>query len=75
MKKLTISIADDVYDGLQRTVGRRRIGRFLENLARPHVVSKELKTAYQAMAADTEREREAEAWVEALAGDVAHEAR
>ena len=35
--KLTINLSDDVYDGLHRVVGRGKIGRFLEDLARPHV--------------------------------------
>ncbi|HEX8166676.1 MAG TPA: hypothetical protein VF601_12920 [Beijerinckiaceae bacterium] len=37
-KKLTIQVSDEFYEGLQRRVGKRGIGRFLENLARPHVV-------------------------------------
>src|SRR3954464_6272451 len=36
-KKLTIRVSDEFYDGLQRRVGKRGIGRFLEELARPHV--------------------------------------
>ena len=37
-KKLTIQVSDEFYEGLQRRVGKRGIGRFLENLARPYVV-------------------------------------
>ena len=36
-KKLTITIDEDVYAGLYRVVGRRRISRFIESLVRPHV--------------------------------------
>jgi hypothetical protein len=36
-KKLTIQVSDEFYDGLQRRVGKRGIGRFLEEIARPHV--------------------------------------
>lgn len=75
MKKLTISVSDDVYAGLHRTVGRRRIGRFLESLARPHVVAGDLDAAYRAMAEDHDREDEAHEWAEAVIADVAHETR
>ena len=68
-KKLTISIDDRVYDGLHAVIGRGNIGKFLEDLARPFVVSESLATAYADMAADTVRDREAEEWIEALATD------
>jgi mRNA interferase MazF len=44
-----------VYDGLHAVVGRRRISRFLSDLARPHVVGKDLRAGYAAMAADEAR--------------------
>ena len=74
-KKLTITVDDEVYAGLHRVIGRRRISRFLNDLARPQVVGEDLAGGYRAMAADEEREREAAAWVEALAGDVARDER
>lgn len=74
-KKLTITIDDAVYDGLYRRIGARKIGRFLESLARPHVVDEDLEAAYQEMAADEAREAEALEWIEGLAGDVADEPR
>ena len=37
-KKLTITIDEDVYSGLYRVVGRRKISRFIESLIRPYVV-------------------------------------
>ena len=70
-RKLTITVDDDVYEGLHHVIGRRRISRFLNDLARPHVMARDLVEGYRAMAADEEREREAEEWVENLAGDVA----
>jgi len=70
-KKLTITVEDDVYDGLHAIIGRRRISRFLNDLARPHVTQRELAEAYRAMAADEERERVAAEWVENLTGDIA----
>ena len=60
---------------LLAVIGRRRISRFLSELARPHVVGKDLRVGYAAMAADEARERDAEAWVEGLVADVADEPR
>lgn len=73
-KKLTITLDERVYEGLYRKVGRRRISRFLEKLARPHVVDEDVAEAYRAMAADEQREADAQEWVENLASDVPDEA-
>jgi len=70
-KKLTITVEAEVYDGLHRVIGRRRISRFLNDLARPHVIGLDLAAGYAAMAADEAREAEAEDWAEALIGDAA----
>ena len=72
-KKLTITVEDDVYQGLHTVIGPRRISRFLNDLARPHVMRPNLAQAYRAMAADEEREHEAREWVENLTGDIARE--
>jgi predicted CopG family antitoxin len=74
-KKLTITVEDEVYEGLHSVIGRRRISRFLNDLARPHVLQRNLAEGYRAMAADEEREREATEWVENLAVDIADEPR
>lgn len=74
-KKMTITLDEAVYDGLHRVIGRRNISQFLEDLARPHVLKDDLLESYQAMAADTEREREAFEWCNGLIGDVADAAR
>jgi predicted CopG family antitoxin len=74
-KKLTITVDDEVYTGLHSVIGRRRISRFLNDLARPHVLQTELAEGYKAMAADELREREATEWVENLSGDIADEPR
>ena len=74
-KKLTIAVDEAVYEGLYRVVGARRIGRFIEDLVRPHVLPGEMDEAYARMAADEAREREAGEWSDALIGDVADEAR
>jgi hypothetical protein len=71
-KKLTITVDADVYDGLHAIVGRRRISRFINDLARPYVTQSALAAGYAAMAADELREREAAEWSEGLIGDTAH---
>ena len=74
MKKLTITIEDDVYLGLHATIGRGNISRFISNMARPHVVQRDIAAGYAAMAADREREQEALTWSEALLHDGEHAA-
>jgi predicted CopG family antitoxin len=65
-RKLTITVADDVYRGLHQKVGRGQISSFIEELVRPHVVrDEELEAAYREMVQDHEREREAYDWIEA----------
>jgi predicted CopG family antitoxin len=71
--KLTITVDEEVYEGLHRVVGRRHISRFLTELARSHVVHDDLEAGYRAMAADEEHEREAMEWIEGVVGDVADE--
>jgi hypothetical protein len=61
-KKLTISMSDEVYRVLYAVIGRRRISRFLEDLARPHVTGKRMEAEYLTMARDEAREREAGGW-------------
>jgi len=75
MKKLTITVSDDTYAKLYHRVGRRRISRFLEELARERLEETDLEAAYREMAADEAREAEAAEWTEALVGDAADEAR
>jgi predicted CopG family antitoxin len=74
-KKLTITVEDDVYEGLHRVIGARRISRFLNDLARAQVMPRDIVEGYRAMAADEKREREATEWVENLTGDVADDPR
>ena len=65
-RKLTITIAGDVYRGLHQLIGRGAISRFIENLVRPYVVATdELEAEYRAAAADTAAEHEALDWIEA----------
>ncbi len=74
-KKMTITLDEAVYEGLYRTVGKRKMSQFIEDLLRPHVLDTNLDAGYQAMAADQQREDEAMEWCNGLAGDMAHEAR
>jgi hypothetical protein len=70
---MTITLDEAVYEGLYRTVGKRRMSRFIEDLVRPHVMGNFLDEGYRAMAADKEREIEAKEWSDALAVDIADE--
>ena len=72
-KKLTLTIDEEVYNGLRTVIGPRKISRFVEDLVRPHVVKRELYEGYRDMAADCVRESEALEWAEATCGDVSHE--
>jgi len=61
-KKMTITLDEAVYEGLYRTVGRRKMSQFIEDLVRPHVVDAALDAEYQAMNADKARLVEIELW-------------
>jgi hypothetical protein len=74
-KKLTVTIDEEVYDGLRSVIGPRKISRFIEDLVRPHVVKKDLYAAYKEMAADQIREFEALEWAEGTVGDSSDEER
>jgi predicted CopG family antitoxin len=74
-KKLTITVEESVYEGLHRVIGRRRISRFIEDLVKPYVLRRGLESAYQQMAQDEAREKEALEWAEATIGDVSDEPR
>ena len=74
-RKLTVTIDEEVYEGLREVIGPRKISRFIEDLVRPHVIKKDVYAAYKEMAADEVRESEALEWAEATFGDVNDEAR
>ena len=69
-KKLTVTIDEEVYNGLRTVIGSRKISRFIEDLVRPHVIKKDMYAAYKEMAADQVRESEALEWAEGTFGDV-----
>ena len=66
-KKLTLTIDEEIYDGLYRVVGARRISQFIEKLVRPHVL--DLDSAYAEMAREEDRESDALLWSETLIHD------
>ena len=72
-KKLTITVDEVVYEGLHKTVGPRKISKFVEELVRPHVVRPNLESAYAEMAKDIKREQEALEWAEVTFQDLVHE--
>jgi len=74
-KKLTISIEEEVYEGLHEVIGPRKISKFVEELVRPHVVRPKLEAGYKQMAQDKAREEAALEWAEATFRDSAHEKR
>ena len=74
-KKLTITVDEEVYEGLKEVVGPRKISRFIEELVRPHVIKPKLDMEYKKMAEDELRETEAYEWAEATMKDAIDEAR
>jgi hypothetical protein len=74
-RKLTITVDEEVYEGLYERIGPRKISRFIQEIVRPHVVRPDLEAAYAQMAKDGKREKEAAEWAEATFRDVADEAR
>jgi len=72
-KKLTITVDEEVYEGLHKTIGSRKISKFVEELVRPHVVRPNLESAYAQMAKEKKREEEAIEWAEITFKDINHE--
>lgn len=72
-KKLTITVDEEVYMGLHKTITPRKISKFIEELVRPHVVRPSLESAYAQMSSDKRREEEAIEWAEATFKDIVHE--
>lgn len=72
-KKLTVTVDEEIYEGLHKTIGSRKISKFVQELIRPHVVRPDLESAYAEMAKDKKREKEAIEWAEITFKDIAHE--
>lgn len=67
--QITITVSDEVYQGLQTAAGSRTISEVIEELARPIVAESSLDASYREMSLDADREREADEWTEGLIGD------
>jgi predicted CopG family antitoxin len=74
-KKLTLTIDENVYEGLRKNIGPRKISKFIEELVKPHVIRPNLESAYEEMARDRKREKEATEWAEIMFKDIRHETR
>lgn len=74
-KRMTITLDEAVYDGLYRTVAKRKMSQFIEDLLKPLVLDSSLDGGYRAMAADKQREVQAAQWCNALSADMANETR
>lgn len=72
-KKLTVTVDEEVYEGLRQTIGPRKISKFIEELVRPYVVRPNLESAYAEMARDKRREKKAMEWAEITFKDTGHE--
>lgn len=72
-KKLTITVDEEVYAGLHKIIGPRKISKFVEELVRSHVIRQNLESAYAQMSKDKKREKEASEWTEATFKDITHE--
>jgi len=72
-KKLTITVDEEVYEGLHKIIGRRKISRFVQEVVRPYVVRPDLDSGYAEMAKDKRREKEAEEWAEITFKDITNE--
>jgi predicted CopG family antitoxin len=69
-RKLTITVDEEVYEGLRRVIGPRKISKFVQELVRPHVVRPNLEGGYAEMAKDVKREEEAMEWTETTFKDI-----
>jgi hypothetical protein len=56
LRKLTITVDAEVYEGLHKTIGPHKISKFVEGLIRPHVVRPNLELAYSQMSKDKKRD-------------------
>lgn len=72
-KKLTITVDEEVYEGLHKNIGPRKISRFIQEIVRPYVVRPDLESGYAEMSKDKLREKEASEWAETTFKDIAHE--
>jgi len=62
-KKVTLMLDAAVYAGLQELVGARGVGEYLSRIAKPYVVTDDIKAGYQALANDKSVVRERKEWL------------
>ncbi len=62
MRKLTITVSDEVYEGLHRRIGARRISSFIDRLARPYVDSAAAEALYGEAESDADRREALSDW-------------
>jgi len=74
-KKLTLTIDEEVYEGLRNTIGPRKISKFIQELVRPHVSRPDIESAYAEMARKEKREKAALDWAEDTFKDLIDETR
>jgi len=55
MRKLTITVSEEVYEGLHRRIGARRISSFIDRLARPYVSEDAAEALYREALHDQDR--------------------
>jgi hypothetical protein len=73
-KQMTISVEEDVYNALAPLMAKKALGAYISNLVRSQTKIPSLEEEYKAMAADTEREKEAQEWCNAYFGPEANRA-
>lgn len=74
-REVTITLNEDVYEGLRPKAGRQEIGPFIERLLGSHVSERDLDEGYRAIAADDAREFDAQEWCRGLSIDMPDETR
>ena len=62
MRKLTITVSDEVYEGLHRRIGARRISSFIDRLARPYVEDGAAEALYREAEGDADRREALADW-------------
>ncbi|HSO72267.1 MAG TPA: hypothetical protein VLR91_06425, partial [Thermodesulfobacteriota bacterium] len=60
----TLTVGEEVYEGLRKKIGSRKISKYIQEIVRPHVVRSNLDSAYAEMARDHKREKDALEWAE-----------
>ncbi|MDR2080060.1 MAG: hypothetical protein LBP74_10100 [Treponema sp.] len=68
VRQMTISVEEDVYNVLAPLLAQKKLDEYISNLVRSRKDPLTLEKAYKEMAADTERENEAQEWCNAYFG-------